>query len=568
MPKLTECLVLIDGINNISQSIDEIVLPAGNALSRQLTENTNTELNNMDSLVQSLERYTQSSSHLAGNCCETNTDGGGDGGWPPYNASIVYTEKDVTLKDGELMQLVDGLWVELKTKATSITTASNQNQQQINDFGGAKWYAQSSGYELGATVRLDNGDIVKSTVADNIINPNVDMTGWVNTKDKSYIGLSNVDNTSDIDKPLSTATNLAIIAANQDKATKQELATSVAPKADKTYVDDAVGAISTDASKQYATLALANADIANIPLNKNIFVSEATNGGYWYKATVGATSLTKSAFDPVLSAKSYTDKLFSTKLTTTTNLNDLPTGDYYISKLDLDAVYNAGNFTSLGYPSALIKGSGAIVTVTRSEGNGTYSYQSLELVRLGLRFTRYGAVGGSFDEWALPKPIAPFTSLSILDNLNNIVTQGVYFVDGTTANNASKGVRSYPSGLAIAPAVIGGGKDKDGNVVQSLTQGGMTFTRSFTPVTNVVVNDWSSSNSIGVKAFDSITEGFKAVGIGESFWVYPTSANTLSTHALYKKASSTESSVLYKAQQSSPLDGLIVTEGQLWSTSQ
>lgn len=83
--------------------------------------------------------------------------------------------------------------------------------------------------------------------------------------------------------------------------------TELAVKADKTYVDSAIGAISTDGSKQYATLALATADIANISLNKNVFVSEAANGGYWYKATAGATSLTKSPFDPVEQAKNYAD---------------------------------------------------------------------------------------------------------------------------------------------------------------------------------------------------------------------------------------------------------------------
>lgn len=64
-------------------------------------------------------------------------------------------------------------------QATSISTESGVNQQQINDFGGAKWYSKSGGYELGATVKLANGDIVKSTAPNNTKNPNVDMTGWV-----------------------------------------------------------------------------------------------------------------------------------------------------------------------------------------------------------------------------------------------------------------------------------------------------------------------------------------------------------------------------------------------------
>ena len=103
-----------------------------------------------------------------------------------------------------------------------------------------------------------------------------------------------------------TAAALDTKANQADTFLKSEVTGLVAPKADKTYVDSAIGAISTDASKQYATLALANADIANIALNKNIFVSEAANGGYWYKATAGATSLTKSAYDPVeLGKKSF-----------------------------------------------------------------------------------------------------------------------------------------------------------------------------------------------------------------------------------------------------------------------
>lgn len=64
-------------------------------------------------------------------------------------------------------------------KASKITSDGDQNQQQINDFGGAKWYAKVGGYGLGATVKLDNGGIVKSNIPNNTVNPNVGMTGWV-----------------------------------------------------------------------------------------------------------------------------------------------------------------------------------------------------------------------------------------------------------------------------------------------------------------------------------------------------------------------------------------------------
>lgn len=95
---------------------------------------------------------------------------------------------------------------------------------------------------------------------------------------------------------------------NHINSVNSSLSASISTKVDQTYVDNAIGAISTDASKQYATLALANADIANIELNQNVFISDAVNGGYWYKATANATSLTKSAYDPLMQAKVYSDE--------------------------------------------------------------------------------------------------------------------------------------------------------------------------------------------------------------------------------------------------------------------
>lgn len=62
--------------------------------------------------------------------------------------------------------------------ASKILSDSNKTQQQINDFGGAKWHSKLGGYDLGATVKLENGDTVKSTVAKNSTNPNINMTGW------------------------------------------------------------------------------------------------------------------------------------------------------------------------------------------------------------------------------------------------------------------------------------------------------------------------------------------------------------------------------------------------------
>ena len=59
--------------------------------------------------------------------------------------------------------------------------------------------------------------------------------------------------------------------------------------------------------KSYATLATANADIANIPFGVSVKVLSAADGGDYYKATTEATSLTKSAYDPSIQSREYTN---------------------------------------------------------------------------------------------------------------------------------------------------------------------------------------------------------------------------------------------------------------------
>lgn len=44
--------------------------------------------------------------------------------------------------------------------------------------------AQVGGFPIGGKAALENGDIVRSTVANNIVDPNLDMTGWINESKK------------------------------------------------------------------------------------------------------------------------------------------------------------------------------------------------------------------------------------------------------------------------------------------------------------------------------------------------------------------------------------------------
>ena len=48
----------------------------------------------------------------------------------------------------------------------------------LKQYAALPYESKTGGYALGATVKLDNGDIVKSTVNGNTNDPNVDMTGW------------------------------------------------------------------------------------------------------------------------------------------------------------------------------------------------------------------------------------------------------------------------------------------------------------------------------------------------------------------------------------------------------
>lgn len=63
--------------------------------------------------------------------------------------------------------------------AQLIVDASGKNQQEINDYNGAEWRNKVAGYKLNSRVMLDNGSIVRSIVANNTVDPNLDMTGWV-----------------------------------------------------------------------------------------------------------------------------------------------------------------------------------------------------------------------------------------------------------------------------------------------------------------------------------------------------------------------------------------------------
>lgn len=69
----------------------------------------------------------------------------------------------------------------------NLVADGNQTQKEINLYGGKKYDMPVGGYPAGSIVRLEDGDIVKSTVSNNTVNPNVSLVGWVKTNNASQI---------------------------------------------------------------------------------------------------------------------------------------------------------------------------------------------------------------------------------------------------------------------------------------------------------------------------------------------------------------------------------------------
>lgn len=97
----------------------------------------------------------------------------------------------------------------------------------------------------------------------------------------------------------------------------------------------------------YATLAEANAKVAEIPLNRLVRVLSATDGGDYYKASADVTSLTKSAYDPAFLIYDRIGLSFNPK----TFVEYLPTN---FAVVDGKAKYQVTNPTT-GSRSVIIK---------------------------------------------------------------------------------------------------------------------------------------------------------------------------------------------------------------------
>ena len=120
------------------------------------------------------------------------------------------------------------------------------------------------------------------------------------------------------------------------------------------------------AAYQYNTMAEANADIANIAVNQNVNVVDS---GLHYKATAGATTLTKSAYDPLTQAKADATTKANTAESNAKSYADEKLAD----KASIDYVYNLTILTKDSLRNQVELASGGLQTVLyTAKGQATY----------------------------------------------------------------------------------------------------------------------------------------------------------------------------------------------------
>lgn len=115
-----------------------------------------------------------------------------------------------------LMQQLAQVAIDRGWAASFIVSADGSTQQEINDFGGAKWWPKPLGYDVGATVKLASGDVVRSTEPNNTNNPNVDMTGWVKINSASQIFDASGEDQQLLNTGLTTVSQLPQISSPYD----------------------------------------------------------------------------------------------------------------------------------------------------------------------------------------------------------------------------------------------------------------------------------------------------------------------------------------------------------------
>ena len=202
-----------------------------------------------------------------------------------------------------------------------ISDAPLLQQDKINDFvkvptGGEGNYSIQLSDLAWYVVNKENlTDVVYVDTAvsnvNSVLQAHVADTANPHQVTKAQVGLDQVDNTADLDKPVSNATRSAIITATTDMATKTYVDGKDALKADaaitytKTEVDTKVNSVSGGYIGAYLTLAelqartgMTTGQVAKVMNDATV----ANNGDYYYNGTAWV-----KGYDALTDAKNYTD---------------------------------------------------------------------------------------------------------------------------------------------------------------------------------------------------------------------------------------------------------------------
>ena len=183
--------------------------------------------------------------------------------------------------------------------------------------------------------------------------------------------------------------------------------------------------------KRYATLAAANADIANIPVNSVVKVTDAVDGGDYEKAAAEATSLTKSPYDPV--AVVNENLLFrpSVKSGLDYDLNDYTTGGIHIfNNAPIDAKVSK-NFPAYGVGSG-----GTLFVMAAKVGDTSEVVRQVYVSRDSMYFrSRYQGV---FESWTKLAKDSDLKTVSDELNTNALINPNIRPVDNCDLNSFTK----------------------------------------------------------------------------------------------------------------------------------
>lgn len=216
--------------------------------------------------------------------------------------------------------------------------------------------------------------------------------------------------------------------AARDTAVLAKDAVIDAVSSTKQYVDGALSDLSTAANKFYPTKAEAEADIANITVNQPVTVGEAVNGGLWYKATAEATTLTKSAYDPLTQAKAYADAKAADITKSIDIYQDVPLSDFTAGSDSLGLPVT----TDLFYKSpSYIYIPGSTITFSRLSG---------DVLRFGHQFSDDGI---SFND-----PVVGFGETRTVSNPTAKYVR--FYVRHSTAGTPLTQASVLSSGIKIA----------------------------------------------------------------------------------------------------------------------